>query len=144
IGSVNLQHVDDQAKAVEKLTGTHVTETIPREFLNTADEIVVVDAPSEGAPPGLANLREMALILSAEVIEVGLQRYLRSHEMEPASRTQERFLVCLTPRANTSRMIASARQSAERFHCDVLAVYVRPPDLSLPDEGAMEARLAQA
>ena len=50
VGSVNLQHIDDQREAVEKLTGKPVLETIPREFLNTADEIVVVDAPTEGAP----------------------------------------------------------------------------------------------
>ena len=51
VASVNLQHIDDQREAVEKLTGQQVAETIPREFLNTADEIVVVDAPTEGAPP---------------------------------------------------------------------------------------------
>ena len=51
VGSVNLQHIDDQREAVEKLTGRPVLETIPRKFLNTADEIVVVDAPTEGAQP---------------------------------------------------------------------------------------------
>ncbi len=46
IGSVNLQHIEDQREAVEKITGKRVTQTIPRAFLNTADEIVIVDAPS--------------------------------------------------------------------------------------------------
>ena len=50
LGSVNLQHIEDQREAVERLTGKPVIETIPREFLNTADEIVIVDAPTEGAP----------------------------------------------------------------------------------------------
>ena len=144
IGSVSLQHIDDQRAAVEKLTGRQVKETIPREFLNTADEIVVVDAPSEGASPELALLREMALVLSADVIDAGLQRYLQSHELEPASRTHERFLVCLTARANIERMITSARQSAARFHCDVLAVYVTRPNPSAADQREMEAKLAQA
>ena len=49
-------------------------ETIPRQFLNTADEIVVVDAPTEGAQPELVALRERALVLSADVIDGGLQR----------------------------------------------------------------------
>src|SRR5215468_10028297 len=47
VGSINLQYVEDQREAVEQLTGKRVTETIPREFLNTADEIVIVDAPTE-------------------------------------------------------------------------------------------------
>jgi len=144
IGSVNLQHIDDQREAVEKLTGRPVSETIPRDFLNTADEIVVVDAPTEGAPPELSALREMALVLSADVIDAGLQRYLQSHDIEPAGRTRERFLVCLTARANADRMIASARQSAARFHCDVLAVYVRRPNSSAADQREMEENLARA
>jgi len=144
LASVNLQHIDDQREAVEKLTGRPVLETIPRKFLNTADEIVVVDAPTEGALPELASLREMALLLSADVIDVGLQRYLHAHDIEPAWRTHERFLVCLTPRANADRMIASARQSAARFHCDVLAIYVRPPDSSEAEHKEMEDILARA
>ncbi len=144
VASVNLQHIDDQREEVEKLTGRQVNETIPREFLNTADEIVVVDAPTEDAPPELSALREMALVLSADVIDAGLQRYLRSHDIEPASPTHERFLVCLTPHASTNRMLESARQSAARFHCDVMAIYVRPPNSSEEDHRAMEENLARA
>ena len=144
VASVNLQHIDDQREAVEKLTGRPVREIVPREFLNTADEIVVVDAPTEGAPPELSELREMALVLAADVIDVGLQRYLQSHDIEPTSRTHEHFLVCLTPRANAERMISSARQSAARFHCDVLAIYVRPPNSSQADKKEMEEKLALA
>jgi two-component system sensor histidine kinase KdpD len=144
VASVNLQHIDDQREAVEELTGKRVTETIPRDFLNIADEMVVVDAPTEGAPPELAELRQMALVLSADVIDAGLQRYLRAHEIEPGWRTHERFLVCLTPRANAERMIASARQSAARFHCDVVAVSVKQPGLSLAEQKDVEEKLAQA
>ena len=144
VASVNLQHIEDQREQAEKLTGRQVTETIPRDFLNTADEIVVVDAPTEGAAPQLSELREMALVLSADVIDAGLRRYLQAHEIEPAWRTQERFLVCLTPRANADRMIASARQSAARFHCDVVAVAVRRPNISYGDEEDMEKNLARA
>jgi two-component system sensor histidine kinase KdpD len=144
VASVNLQHIEDQCQSVEKLTGQPVTETIPRDFLNTADEIVVVDAPTEGAPPELSELRERALVLSADVIDAGLQRYLQAHDLEPAWRTHERFLVCFTARANASRMIASARESAARFHCDVLAVCIKQPNSSKEDLEAMEKNLAQA
>jgi len=144
LASVNLQHIDDQREAVEKLTGQSVTETIPRQFLDTADEIVVVDAPADDKFPELTQLRQMALVLSADVIDAGLQRYLRAHEIEPSWQTHERFLVCLTPRANVERMIASARQSAARFHCDVLAVSVKLPGLSDAEEKDMEENLARA
>ena len=144
VASVNLQYIQDQREAVEKLTGKRVTQTIPREFLNTADEIVIVDAPTESATKLRSALREMALVLSADVIDAGLQRYMHSHGLEQHWGTHERFLICLTPRANFERMMATARRNAARFHCDVLVAYVRQPDLSDPDRKLLEQGLAKA
>ena len=144
VGSVNLQYIGDQREAVEKLTGKRVTQTIPREFLNTADEIVIVDAPTEAATERRSTLREMALVLSADVIDAGLQRYMHSHGIEQLWGAQERFLICLTPRANFERMLAKARRNASRFHCDVLAAYVRQPDLPAADQRLLEQGLAKA
>jgi len=144
VGSVNLQFIEDQRDAVEKLTGKRVSQTIPRDFLNTADEIIIVDAPTEKAPERRTALREMALVLSADVIEAGLQRYLRSHGMEQTWGMHERFLICLTPRANFDDMIASARRSAARFHCDVLAVYVKQPKISDADRESLDQGLEKA
>ena len=144
VSSVNLQYIEDQREAVEKLTGKRVGQTVPREFLNTADEIVIVDAPSETAKERRSALREMALVLSADVIDAGLQRYLHSHGIEPSWGTHERFLICLTPRANFERMVATARRNAARFHCDILAIYVRRPGLSGADRKLLEQGLAAA
>ena len=144
VGSVNLQHVEDQREVVEKLTGKRVTQTIPREFLNTADEIEIIDAPIESATERHSALREMALVLSADVIDAGLQRYLHSHGMEQPWGTHERFLICLTPRANFDRMVATARRNAAHFHCDVLAVYVQRSGLSDADRKLLEQGLTKA
>jgi len=144
VASVNLQYIEDQREAVEKLTGKRVTQTIPREFLNTADEIVIVDAPTEAATERRSALRELALVLSADVIDAGLQRYMHSHGLEQLWGTHERFLICLTPRANFERMMATSRRNAARFHCDVLAAYVRQPDLSEADRKLLEQGLAKA
>ena len=144
VGSVNLQYIEDQRDAVEKLTGKRVTQTIPRDFLNTADEIVIIDAPTEKGTERRTALREMALVLSADVIEAGLQRYLRSHGIEQNWGMHERFLICLTPRANFEKMMASAKRSAARFHCDVHAVYVRQEGLSEADRRHLEEGLEMA
>ena len=144
VGTVNLQYIEDQRDAVEQLTGKRVTQAIPREFLNTADEIVIVDAPTEKGTERRTALREMALVLSADVIEAGLQRYLRSHGIEQTWGMHERFLICLTPWANSEKMIASAKRSAARFHCDVLAVYVRQQSLSTLDQRQLEEALEKA
>src|SRR5882724_7263087 len=47
ITSVNIQYIDELRERVERITGKRVTQTVPRTFLNSADEIVVVDAPPE-------------------------------------------------------------------------------------------------
>jgi len=144
VASVNLQHIEEQREAVEKLTGKKVTQTIPREFLNTADEIVIVDAPTQAATERSSALREMALVFSADVIDAGLQRYMHSHGIEQTWGTHERFLLCLTPRANFEGMMATARRNAARFHCDVLAAYVRQPNISDADRKLLESGLAKA
>ncbi len=148
LGTVNLQHIDDQREAVERITGKQVTQTIPRRFFNTADEIVIVDVSREAASEEDGRLREMALLLSADVIDAGLQRYSESHRAEPIRGTQERFLICLTPGINPLRMLASALRSASRFHCEVEAVYVQqqfsPKDLKVLNEGLSQARSAGA
>jgi len=144
VGSVNLQYIDDQREAAEKITGKRVKQTIPRAFLNTADEIVIVDSPCETASTQLVELREMALLLSADVIDSGLQRYLQSHGIESAWGTNERLLIYLTPQISAGPMIASARWSADRFHCDVLAVYVKQPGLSDEDQRSLDKMLAEA
>jgi two-component system sensor histidine kinase KdpD len=144
VASVNLQYIDDQREAVERITGKPITQTIPRAFLNTADEIVVVDAPAGDESAHLAALREMALLLSADVIDSTLQSYLRSHRIETGWGTQERLLVCFTPRANAGQMLASARRVAAAFHCDILAAYVKQPGLSAGDQQMLQEKIDQA
>src|ERR1017187_9481697 len=46
--SVNIQYLENLQDEVERITGQRAAYIIPREFLNnSADEISVVDAPSE-------------------------------------------------------------------------------------------------
>jgi two-component system, OmpR family, sensor histidine kinase KdpD len=144
VTSLNLQFIDDQRDVVEQLTGKKVTQTVPREFLNTADEIVIVDAPTQEDGDQRSALREMALVLCADVIEAGLQRYAHLHGIDQPSGTHERFLICLTPSANVDGMLGTARRNAARFHCEVLAVYVNQPDLSASDRASLEQGLGKA
>jgi two-component system sensor histidine kinase KdpD len=155
VTAVNLQHIAEQQDAVEKITGKRVTQTVPEKFIRTADEIVLVDTPPEelrnrGAAPGMADtyrlstLRELALLLAAEVVDGQLQRYLQSHGIEMLLGSQERILVCITPRSNARKMLESGRRNADRFHCDLLALYVEQSNLSKEDEAAVRSHIAFA
>ncbi len=146
ITSVNLQHIEEMGPQVEAITGKHVTQTVPLTFLQTADEIVVVDIPPEScmsvsedgrssAPHRLtqmqlSELREIALLLAADVVDKQLERYLERNGIEQSWGTQERIMVCLSPRADSERMIESGARNRDRFHGELLAAHLNRPDWS--------------
>ena len=155
ISAVNLQHIDEQQEAVERITGKRARQTVPERFLRSADEIVLVDAALDammqraGAREPvdvrrLSELRELALLLAADVIDDQLMSYLQSHGVELRWGTQERILVCVTPRSDAGAMLRSGRRNADRFHGDLLVCYVRQSGLGRKDQETMDANLALA
>jgi len=148
ITSVNLQHIDEMRSQVEAITGKHVTQTVPLSFLQTADEIVIVDAPpetcmsvSEEYSPNvpqklsqrkLSELREVALLLVADTVDKQLERYLARHGIEQSWGTQERIMVCLSPRADYKRMLDSGVRNRDRFHGELIAIHLNRPDWTPP------------
>jgi two-component system sensor histidine kinase KdpD len=155
ITAVNLQHIREQQDQVERVTGKRAANCIPQEFLQEAEEIEVVDAPPDAlidrtggnAIPdsrGLAELRELALLLAADVVDRQLQEYLDSHGVAARWGAQERVLVCLTARSNAAEMLRSGQRNRLRFHGALLAAYVEQPDLPHADRELLDKHLALA
>ena len=147
IGSVNIQYVSELQEHVEAITGKHVMETVPLAFVKSADEIEIVDAPP--GEPGdrqqrLSRLRELALILAADVVDHQLLEYLERHGINQRPGTHERILVCITPRANVPEMMETARSIADRFHADLIAAYVNQEQISPFDRAALSEKLSIA
>jgi two-component system, OmpR family, sensor histidine kinase KdpD len=147
ITAINVQHIREQQDAVEAITGKRAAQSVPTTFLHAADEIEVVDAAPDGGmgdARALAELRELALLLAADVVDRQLQEYLDGHGVSACWGAQERILVCLTPRSNAAEMLASGQRNARRFHGALLAVYMEQPGLAAADETRLQAHLAQA
>lgn len=163
ITSVNLQHIEEKGSQIEAITGKHVSQTVPLSFLQTADEIVVVDTPpesfmrvSEGGTKfseaqgltqfKLSELREIALLLAADVVDKQLERYLTRHGIEQLWGTQERILVCLSPDADAGRMLDSGARNRDRFHGELIAAHLNRPDWSPEQKGKVkeDVELARA
>jgi two-component system sensor histidine kinase KdpD len=159
--SVNLLHVEEYKEKVQAITGRDTAETIPKSFLLSADDIVIVDVPTDlclwrlGAKLtsiGISNyqerklseLRELALLLTAEVVDAQLESYVQTHGIEPVFGAQERFLICLTPSSNATAMIESGRRNKERFQGELYAVYVRRDGISEKESAQIEEYLASA
>jgi two-component system, OmpR family, sensor histidine kinase KdpD len=160
ITSINLQYVEERREEVARIQGKRASVTVPESFLRTADEIEMVDAPAEycvkraadGTAPvplaeleqRLSQLREIALLLAADVVDHQLETYLERSGVGPAFSTQERILVCMTPKANGRRMMQRACLARDRFHGELFVVYVGQADLSADDQSALERNLTIA
>src|SRR5204863_655775 len=146
--SINLEYIAEQQEYVGTVLGSAKAETVPQEFIDRADEVVVVDAPPDAAPgieaQQLSQLRQRALLLTADVVDRQLEEYLRLHGIQLTWGTQERILVCMTPRANAFRMLASGRRNADRFHGELFAIYVMQRNLTDEDRMALERNVTLA
>jgi len=158
VGSINVQYIAELQDQIEEITGKRRLETVPISFLESASEIEIVDAPPEERverspeeqieaqkrEQRLSKLRELALLLVADVVDHELNEYLESHGIHQRYGAHERILVCVTPRANMQEMIEEAQVVAQRFHGDLMVAYVRQPNISPADQTALDARLAIA
>ncbi len=149
--TIGLEYIAEQQDFVRQIVGVAPLQAVPQEFVSRADELVVVDAPPEaGADADAADelnaLRQRALLLAAEVVDRQLEAYLSQHGIESSWGTQERILVCMTPRANAARMLAAARRAVDHFHGELFATYVVQEHLTEEDRSANErnATLARA
>jgi two-component system sensor histidine kinase KdpD len=155
IGSINIQYIAELQPQVEAITGKHVDQTVPAAFIQSADEIEIVDAPAEeplGRPPEeqvdaakraqrLSKLRELTLVLAADVVDHQLNEYLERHGVKQQFGANERIMVCITPRANATEMIATAQRFAQRFHGELVVAYVSQPEISAHDQASLEQKL---
>ena len=152
VASINIQYIAELRDEVEAVTGKHVAQTVPVSFIRSADEIEIVDAPpteaherSAAEPAGqLARLREIALVLAADVVDQQLTSYLESHGIRHNFGTQERILVCLAADSKTQEMIETAKMIAQRFYGELVVVNVDQPEISSVERAAVDENLSLA
>jgi two-component system sensor histidine kinase KdpD len=154
--SLNVQHIEERADETARIRGRRSSSTVPEDFVRRSDEIVIVDAPEEyclartrqegglevdALAQQLAQLREIALLLAADVVERQLTAYLKDHGGGEPYATLERILVCVTPKADGGTMLRRGRRQADRFHGELHAVYINQPNLSIDDAARIDAYL---
>lgn len=158
IASINVQYVEELREQAEAISAKRIAETVPGSFIGSADEIEIVDAPPE-APmerspeeqaevrrreERLSRLRELALVLAADVVDVQLNGYLDRHGIHQHFGAHERILVCITSRANLEEMLEEGLTVAERFHGELIVAYVKQPGIAPADQSALDSKLSLA
>jgi two-component system sensor histidine kinase KdpD len=154
ITTVNIQHLESLADAVEQMTETRVRERVPDWVVRKANQIEFVDSspeqlrrrmlhghiyPPDKVPQALTHffrtdnliaLRELALRFLADETEEELLEHLRRHEAQVLWETCERIMVGVTAAPGTDTLLRRAARIAARARGELDVVYVAGGDVS--------------
>lgn len=149
--TLNVQHLESLNDTVTNLTGIRVKETVPDSIFDNADEIVLIDIPSEAILERLSEgkvylgefakqraaqnffkienliaLREIALRRTAERVDAlrdVYQTYKNKRQL-----IAEKILVCINAKSVSTKLIRTAKQQATRLKCPWTVLYVENAD----------------
>lgn len=148
ITTVNIQHLESIADAVELMTSTPVRERVPDWVVRKADQIELVDSspeqlrrrmlhgniyPKEKVPQALTHffktdnliaLRELALRFLADETEEELLEHLRRHQADIIWETTERILVAVTAAPGTDVLLRRAARITARLKGELDVLHV--------------------
>ena len=149
ITTLNIQHLESIADAVERIIEVPVRERVPDWVLRKANQIELVDSSpeqlrrrmlhgniysGETAEKALAHyfrsdrltaLRELTLRFLADETEEQLLRFLRSRQEGAVWETHERILVGVTTAPGTDAIVRRAARMANRIKADLEVLHVR-------------------
>lgn len=170
--TINVQHLESLNDVVARITGVWVKETVPDAVFDRADEISLVDIPSEEllkrlkegkvyiAPEAkkraaqnffkksnLIALRELALRRTAERVDALMDVYKVKGSATQGWSGADRILVCIGPDALSSKLVRSAKRMSSGLKAPWTAVYIeneRHHRLSKEGQDAVERNLRLA
>ena len=146
--TVNVQHLESLNDLVSSITGVAVSERVPDQVFDSADQVELVDIEPDDlverlksgkvyregqaeramdnffTRENLAALREIALRRCADRLSRTAQRAGSEH----AARAGEHVLVCLSSSPSNAKVIRTAARMAEAFHSGFTALFVQTPD----------------
>jgi two-component system sensor histidine kinase KdpD len=163
ITTVNIQHLESIADAVERITHVDVRERVPDRVVRGADQIELVDSspeqlrrrmlhgniyPPDKVPQALTHffrvdnltaLRELALRFLADETEEELLEHLLSYQTDVVWDTAERIMVGVNTAPGTDAIVRRASRMAARIKADLHVVHVNSSDTARhPDSGRLE------
>jgi two-component system, OmpR family, sensor histidine kinase KdpD len=163
ISTVNIQHIESLADAVERITGVGVRERVPDWVVRKADQIELIDSSADqlrrrmlhgniypepkvqAALDGffraenLAALRELSLRFVADETEEELLEHLRNKGAGGELwETTERIMVAVTGAPGNASVIRRAARIASRVKAPLVAINVVQNDAAATDGNTTE------
>jgi two-component system sensor histidine kinase KdpD len=159
ITTVNIQHLESIADAVEHMTGVKVHERVPDWVVRKADQIELVDSspeqlrrrllhgniyPKERITQALTHffrtdnliaVRELALRFVADESDEELLEHLRRHQPQVLWETTERIMAAVTAEPGSDVLLRRAARIAFRVKGELDVVHVIVGDTSPSRDG---------
>jgi len=146
--TLNVQHCESATDVVTQITGITVRETVPDTIVEKADEIELVDLPTEDLlkrlkegkvylgemagraaqhffqPGNLIALRQLALRYTAHNVDEKLMSYKKAHAVSKVWGARDRFLVCISSSPNAVHLIRAGKRIAADLGVNWNVAYV--------------------
>ena len=136
--AMNIQHLESLNDIVEQIVGTEVLETVPDQILEIADEVVLIDLPSEELierlnegkiypkerveaalknffrKGNLTALRELALRKTAQKVEEQVVEYRQDKFIDNVWGSGDKLLLVLEPGYSTEKVVRSSKNICDK------------------------------
>ena len=164
--TLNVQHCESANDIVAQVTGIVVRETVSDTFIEQADEIELVDLPTEELlkrlkegkvylgeqaqaatehffqPGNLIALRQLALRYTERNVDSKLMSYKKEHAVSKVWNVRDRFLVCISSSPSAMGLIRAGKRIALDLGVEWIVAYVEPlAELRPEDKGRVSEML---
>ncbi|MEA5077038.1 MAG: sensor histidine kinase KdpD [Anaerolineaceae bacterium] len=155
--TVNIQHLESLVDVVQQITGVIVREKIPDRLLDEADEIELIDLPTNELlqrlkdgkvyisdqamralekffrKGNLTALRELSLRRAANRVDNQMLNYMQHEAIAGPWPAAEHILVCISSHPLAERLIRSGKRLAEDLNAEWYVLFVETPQhLKMP------------
>ncbi len=149
--TVNIQHLESLSDVVQQITGVLVREKIPDRLLDEADEIELIDLPTDELlkrlrdgkvyisdqamralekffrKGNLTALRELSLRRAADRVDTQMLDYMQTKSIPGPWPAGEKILVCISSHPMGERLIRSGRRLADDLNAEWYVLFVETP-----------------
>jgi len=163
--TVNIQHLESLSDVVQQITGVVVREKIPDRLVDEADEIELIDLPTDELlkrlrdgkvyisdqamralekffrKGNLTALRELSLRRAADRVDNQMLNYMHTESISGPWPAADRILVCISSHPMGERLIRSGRRLADDLKAEWYVLYVETPQhLHMPPENRLRVQ----
>jgi len=170
--TLNIQHFESLKDIIEQTTHIKIRESVPDSFIQSADEVQLIDLPPDDLlqrladgkvyvqeqaqsaiehffkRPNLLLLRELALRKTTVVADEEMTQYHLQQGKKGSTPISDKIMVCIGTGTSGDNLIRFASRIAERLQAKWTAVTVETPDdenrsLNLQQHLSQTLRLAE-